>query len=432
MKNKKLIIGLSILLLVCAIYAAGFLYFKNHFYPNTFVNEVEVSNLDLDKANNKLSILNPYLKVIQKNKNGTDTITEEIQLKELSDDISYDASKLLENQNPLLWFINVFNKHEQTCNKITGNYSEEKLDDLSKKLYCLKQENIIEPKDAYLSYENGEFVINKEVDGTYIKKDRVINLLKEALYYFEQGQDNTLDLTSKYETASIKQDDESLQRQKKEFETMLEKTITINVDSNRVITLSGNELFSLYTISDNKLTYNDETVNNYIANIAYNYNKSSYYYIDKASFKNDLIYALNNKDSSVITLKWIEEKTGLIEVVISEQTLYYYENGALLLTSPVVTGNAQITGPTPTGKFRVTRMNTNSTLSGADYTEHVDYWIGFDETGRIYGFHDASWRSEFGGDIYLSDPSRGCVNMPLNKISLLYGYVSLGTEVYIH
>ena len=26
------------------------------------------------------------------------------------------------------------------------------------------------------------------------------------------------------------------------------------------------------------------------------------------------------------------------------------------------------------------------------------------------GFHDASWRDEFGGDIYLTDGSHGCIN----------------------
>ena len=103
-----------------------------------------------------------------------------------------------------------------------------------------------------------------------------------------------------------------------------------------------------------------------------------------------------------------------------------------MLTSDVVTGNAEITDGTPTGTFSVTRMSTDSTLIGADYEEHVDFWIGFDQTGRIYGFHDASWRNEFGGDIYLHDPSRGCVNMPLEKITIIFNYIDLGTEVYIH
>ncbi len=43
---------------------------------------------------------------------------------------------------------------------------------------------------------------------------------------------------------------------------------------------------------------------------------------------------------------------------------------------------------------------TDATLTGEDYEKHVDYWIGFDEEtgGHMVGFHDASWRTVFGGD----------------------------------
>ncbi|MBO7676568.1 MAG: L,D-transpeptidase, partial [Erysipelotrichaceae bacterium] len=63
--------------------------------------------------------------------------------------------------------------------------------------------------------------------------------------------------------------------------------------------------------------------------------------------------------------------------------------------------------------------------------EHVDYWVGFDQTGCIYGLHDAQWRDEFGGDIWTYDPSRGCVNMPLDKIGLLFERLKLGDEISV-
>lgn len=40
-----------------------------------------------------------------------------------------------------------------------------------------------------------------------------------------------------------------------------------------------------------------------------------------------------------------------------------------------------------------------------EYEEKVEYWMPFD--GGI-GFHDAPWRDEFGGDIYLTSGSHGC------------------------
>ena len=36
------------------------------------------------------------------------------------------------------------------------------------------------------------------------------------------------------------------------------------------------------------------------------------------------------------------------------------------------------------------------------------------------GFHDASWRSKFGGTIYQYSGSHGCINLPVDKAKLLY------------
>ncbi|MBR4020246.1 MAG: L,D-transpeptidase, partial [Firmicutes bacterium] len=48
-----------------------------------------------------------------------------------------------------------------------------------------------------------------------------------------------------------------------------------------------------------------------------------------------------------------------------------------------------------------------------------------------YGLHDADWRSDFGGSIYYSGGSHGCVNMPPASAAQLYGYVSSGTPVIV-
>ena len=45
------------------------------------------------------------------------------------------------------------------------------------------------------------------------------------------------------------------------------------------------------------------------------------------------------------------------------------------------------------------------------------------------GFHDASWRSDFGRDIYKASGSHGCINMPRNKAEKLYQILPTGTPV---
>ena len=56
---------------------------------------------------------------------------------------------------------------------------------------------------------------------------------------------------------------------------------------------------------------------------------------------------------------------------------------------------------------------TNYTLKGQDYNSEVSFWLPFN--GDV-GIHDASWRSEFGGSIYKTRGSHGCVNTPYSAM----------------
>ena len=61
-----------------------------------------------------------------------------------------------------------------------------------------------------------------------------------------------------------------------------------------------------------------------------------------------------------------------------------------------------------------------------EYESHVDYWMPFN--GGI-GFHDATWRSKFGGTIFQTSGSHGCINLPPEKASVLYDLIYKGMPV---
>ena len=134
-----------------------------------------------------------------------------------------------------------------------------------------------------------------------------------------------------------------------------------------------------------------------------------------------------NETKETINLHVEETKKAYIEVVIKEQKLYYYEFNNLVLESDVVTG---IYDKTPYGTFSVINKARNIILRGINYSSFVEYWIDFKD--HTFGFHDASWRNKFGGEIYLTNGSHGCVNMPKDKVAQLYNLVAIGTPVYIH
>lgn len=115
-----------------------------------------------------------------------------------------------------------------------------------------------------------------------------------------------------------------------------------------------------------------------------------------------------------------------IEIDMGNQIMYYYKSGKLMLETPIVTGNMKRNWSTPSTVCYVYYKQKNRVLRGADYATPVKYWMAVH--GNI-GIHDASWRKEFGGDIYLTDGSHGCINTPLEKVRELYDMVEIGTPV---
>lgn len=115
-----------------------------------------------------------------------------------------------------------------------------------------------------------------------------------------------------------------------------------------------------------------------------------------------------------------------IEVDMGQQHMYYYQDGECLISVDVVTGNARRRWNTPEGINYVYNKQRNRTLRGEGYATPVKYWMPV--VGSV-GIHDADWRREFGGEIYLTNGSHGCINTPPDVMSELYELVEIGTPV---
>lgn len=114
-----------------------------------------------------------------------------------------------------------------------------------------------------------------------------------------------------------------------------------------------------------------------------------------------------------------------IEVDLSKQMLYAYQNDEVVMSFPISSGKW---GKTPTGTFHIwiklkyTRMSGGS---GADYYNlpNVPYVMFFynDEVGKGRGFslHGAYWHNNFGYPM-----SHGCVNISPVNAGKLYDWAS--------
>lgn len=115
-----------------------------------------------------------------------------------------------------------------------------------------------------------------------------------------------------------------------------------------------------------------------------------------------------------------------VEIDLGNQHLYLYVEEKMILESDFVSGNASRGWNTPAGVFGLTYKTKNAVLRGPGYETPVNYWMPFN--GNI-GMHDATWRSSFGGDIYLTNGSHGCINLPFENAKIIYEYVYTGFPV---
>ncbi|MDD7294006.1 MAG: L,D-transpeptidase family protein, partial [Oscillospiraceae bacterium] len=120
------------------------------------------------------------------------------------------------------------------------------------------------------------------------------------------------------------------------------------------------------------------------------------------------------------------------EVDITNQKVFVYKDGELVVETDCVTGLASDPErATPPGVYRVWTMERNVVLGTYEvqgYEQPVEYWMNFTEIG--IGFHDLA-RSAYGGDIYKTNGSHGCINLPLEAAAKLYDILEIGYPVIV-
>ena len=122
-----------------------------------------------------------------------------------------------------------------------------------------------------------------------------------------------------------------------------------------------------------------------------------------------------------------------VEVNLTQQHLWFYMGGNLVVESDVVTGLPKDGRETATGVFPLAYKESPSVLSGGQgngaWNTDVQYWMPFHD-GQ--GLHDAWWRSSFGGNIYQTNGSHGCVNLPQNVAKTIYDNIETNVPIILY
>lgn len=221
---------------------------------------------------------------------------------------------------------------------------------------------------------------------------------------------------------------------------ILAKRKLINVNEDGTISVDITESTARDICGKNLVGYN--SIGEYMTFIDHNGNerkvKSETYgnYIDYTEEAKYLVDAISNwkSESDRIPIMKQEAKFDLdstrVEVDKNEQHAYYYKDGELKWDSDVVTGLPTKKRETPTGIYFIINKVKDTPLVGESWNVNVDRWLGV--TYKGVGFHDARWRSHFGGSIYKSNGSHGCINTPKDKMYELWDLVEVGTPVIMY
>ena len=121
-----------------------------------------------------------------------------------------------------------------------------------------------------------------------------------------------------------------------------------------------------------------------------------------------------------------------IEISIEDQHMWCYVDGECVIDTDVVTGKLTEDRHTIPGVFSIAYKKSPAVLGSyavQGYESPVTFWCPFNQ-GQ--GIHDASWRSRYGGTIYKSSGSHGCVNTPYDAMKVVYENCEAGEAVVVY
>lgn len=443
---------LSIVFLLAICYFIGVSYYKDHFFNNTMINGIDCSNKSLEDT---LSLIRQKAESYVLTLEQRNDVEEQIYGTNIDLDISFGSQLevLLKNQSPYSWLSK--NRQMQTYEfEKCVTYNEEKLTNQINQLNCFQKDFIIEPQNAKISeYKPTGYEIIKEKPGTLLSKLAVTKYIKEAIINFDQ----TINLDEKqcYIEPKIYSDDSTLKLILDTLNLYTSTKLTYKFGDKTEV-LDGSIIHSWLSIdSKNNVILDEAKVKEYVDYIGKNYNsfgrvrkfKTSYnktvtvkggdygWWLNRGAEQVEIINAIYNGLQEVKTPNYYQTAMQYgpddigdtyVEINLSAQHLFFYLNGKLLIESDFVSGCVMNDHMTPVGTYGITYKEKDATLVGEDYETPVKYWMPFN--GNV-GLHDASWRSNFGGEIFLTNGSHGCINLPPNVAKTIYENIKKGIPV---
>lgn len=458
---SKIFLLLSIVVLQFLIVYIGLaVYYRNAFVYGTWINNIYCTGKSIEEVNAELSGQFSYdgITIYDKEQNEYQIMAPDIDYQY---DFEESLKRYLGRQNPWLWVDSLWKIRNEEITPVIC-YDKDKLEACFNTLPFLEQGNAKEREIAIIKTRQGYELVDESSDILDTEKARLaveeaisnakesVSLVEADCYYDMELTEKMQEILHEWELIEDFQDCHIVYQMGDDL---------IPLDSSVVCDwIAINDDGSLAYADDGTLQLREEAIPEFIAGLAKEYDTvgcartfqttgkgvitiEGGIYGNRLDQKAEIAYlteAFEKKADEVHTpaysqmgVKQGKNDVGstYIEIDMGEQMLYYYLDGVLQIETPVVTGNTSRRMGTPEGVNYVYAKQTNRILRGEGYASHVNFWMPV--KGNI-GIHDASWRSNYGGSIYKTNGSHGCINTPYDAMVQIYEMVEVGTPVVMY
>ena len=442
--------------LLLVIYVGTSLYFMNRFLPGTKLNDRRVGGYTAEKVKAQAAdeIHSYVLKIQEREKKEESIKGADI---DLEPQWGSEIEDMIAAQSGFAWPVKLF-APDTLENETLVSYDEDKLAQQIDALDCMQPENQIAPQNASIApydKENG-FVLQPCVMGTTIDRDKFGEAVDESVAQLAESV--SIEDAGAYMDPTVFDDDETLAAAIDTMNQYAKTTITYQIGESTEV-LDATTFGEWITLNKKgKPVIRKKKVAEYVAGLAKKYNTCYTAKKLKTSYGKTVTIGLScygwKVDNDTETKQIIKEiKAGkpvtrdlnylmtanshegndygdsYVEINLTAQHLFLYKEGKLVIESDFVSGNLSRGYDTPTGAYGITYTQKDAVLRGENYETPVTYWMPF--AGNV-GMHDAYWRSSFGGVIYKTAGSHGCINLPPSAAKVIFENVSKNYPVLVY
>lgn len=455
-----LVLLLIVIVQFAIVYVGLAFYYRNAFEYGTWINQIYCTGKNIEEVNQELTEQYGYegITIYDREQNAYRISAEDIRYRY---DFKESLEAYLDRQDSWLWVDSLWKVREEEIRPVI-TYDEAALEQCFETMPFLSEKARDDRRFAIIRTEQGYELLNERSGVLDAEKAR------QAVAEAVKNGDTSVSLAEAgcYYDMELTEEMQNTKRQWEQLQALQDCHIVyqmgddlIPVDSSVVCDwIALNEDGSFALDSAGALQIREDAITEFVAGLAAQYDTvgsvrqfqttnrgiitiEGGIYGNKLDQETETAYlteAFWEKKEEVHTPAYLQSAmqqgkndigNTYVEIDMGEQMMYYYRNGELQIETPVVTGNTSRRMGTPSGVNYVYQKQTDRILRGEGYASHVNFWMPV--KGNI-GIHDASWRSKYGGTIYQTNGSHGCINTPYQAMEQIYDMVEVGTPVVMY